>query len=442
MACNLNCYGDSATPVPLPGGDGNGVPADTLETCRDFCLGTDGCEAVVFGQKMCYGKKDVHTGKCQPSDGDFVTEIINKLPLGTCVIMGDPHILTFDNPLGAVEDNTQLVAGDYTVVSTDVLTIQGRFGYSDRFPSEASLAGLTVTGDILKGQKLTVEYRGPDKGTNGFKAWWNEQEIVTSLPSDFKSDDGLVTAQRAMMNPDDMHHSARHTIGGEAGSGDLPSFFFSVQPGIEIYILMGDQTMNAVITMHRMPGAFDGYCGNFNCNAADDTMMELEKRGLAAPVTQTLFTQPPLTIGNGDAKGAPTINDCPADVLATAQEECAQVAEGLREGCIYDVCVSGSASMGKEDAMTASIATEMGEKFTTFLGLQFPRLTTASLAPHLQWMLVVGVAGVAATGFFAGISSRQIFSTSNGYRPAGDEDDEEALLMPVAGEHDVISGAE
>merc|ERR1719382_857327 len=93
LHCKLNCYGDASTPVPLPGGDGHGVEADTIETCRDFCYSTEGCEGVVFGEKMCWGKKDIRTSKCQQGDG-YITELRGRGLRGEDVLgqEGHPHL--------------------------------------------------------------------------------------------------------------------------------------------------------------------------------------------------------------------------------------------------------------------------------------------------------------------------------------------------------------
>lgn len=440
LRCSLNCFGEAATPVPLLGGDGNGVPADTVEACREYCMGTEGCESIVFGQQMCYGKKDVRSSKCQPGNGDFVTEMLTRMPMGTCIIMGDPHVLTFDNPLGNIQDTSQLKAGDYIILQSHMLTIHGRFGYSDRFPGEASLAGLSVTGPLMNNQQLVVEYRGPDMGQAGFKATWNNKEILSSFPDEYTSADNRMKAKKDSINPDDMHQMARHTIGGDAGSGDRPSYLFEIAPDISIYVLMGDQTMNAVLTMRKLPGDVDGYCGNFNCNADDDTMAALEMRGLAAPLAVSSFTlKPPAATQAASGAPAPTINDCAPALLKSAQNACAGMEAALAQSCIYDVCASGSASQGAEDAMTADLATEVGAKFS-FMGLQLPKLVDSSLSFQLQWMLVFIVLSVAVSGFAVGVSTKRRGS-AGGFVRVAEEDDEEALLMP-AYEHEPISGCD
>jgi hypothetical protein len=439
LECSLNCYGDSSTPVPLPGGNGNGIAAENIEMCRDFCMGTAECEAIVYGQGMCYGKKDIRTSKCQASDGSFKTEMLSKMPYGTCILMGDPHILTFDNPKGTLGDNTQLAAGDYVVVKSETLTIHGRFGYSDRFPGEASLTGLSVTGSIMKNQKLIVEYKGPEKGAGGFHASWNGAEILPGFGVDFTSGDGLLKAKKADMNPDDFHSQARHTIGGETGTGAKPSFLFEIAPDITIYALMGDQTMNAVITMRKLSGGMDGYCGNFNCLGEDDTLDELGKRGLASPLAMSNFQdQAPAAQTQASGAAPKTLNDCDPALLEKAKASCAGADGAMKDDCIFDVCASGSVEAGTEDVMTAEVGHEMESKFS-FLSLSLPVLTSMGISPQLQGALAFMVASFATAGFATGVWSRRRSGRNfNGGFNRVAEDEEEALLMPAAWEHEPI----
>jgi len=425
LQCNLNCYGDAATPVPLPHGDGSGIAANSVEACREFCLDTEGCEAIVFGQNMCYGKKDLDTKQCQPSDGTFKTEILTRMPLGTCVIMGDPHVLTFDNPQGHAGDITQLTAGDYHLVVSDELQIQGRFAYSERFPAEASMIGFAVTGDLVANNKLVVEYTGPSKGHAGFKAWWNDKQILTSFPGSYSSDDHFLIAKLDNIDPDEMHEKARHTIGGEVGSGALPSYLFQIMPDIRIYCLLGDDTMNAVIAMRRLQVAMDGYCGNFNCLTEDDTLEALEKRGLAGPVdgAKSLFgaaPQPPAEME--EKKGhTPSINDCSPQVMKEAEETCKHMQGGMRDGCIFDVCATGSEKVGAEDAAADALAMEVSEKFGFLASLGLPRLLDVQVSAQVQWAMGLLMVGLVVGGMAVGWTSRRRGAYSRVSVVEGDE---------------------
>merc|ERR1712032_1462177 len=110
--------------------------------------------------------------------------------------------------------------GDYRLVDSAVLQVDGRFDFTKRFPSASSCVGIAVTGEILGNSHLVAVYTGPEGWQNGFKVWWKGTRILADYPSEF-SDDTLV-ARFAELDPNDYHKDARHTIGGTEGT--LPSY--------------------------------------------------------------------------------------------------------------------------------------------------------------------------------------------------------------------------
>eukprot|EP00405_Crypthecodinium_cohnii_P048575 CAMPEP_0206605272 /NCGR_PEP_ID=MMETSP0325_2-20121206/50289_1 /ASSEMBLY_ACC=CAM_ASM_000347 /TAXON_ID=2866 /ORGANISM="Crypthecodinium cohnii, Strain Seligo" /LENGTH=482 /DNA_ID=CAMNT_0054120729 /DNA_START=332 /DNA_END=1778 /DNA_ORIENTATION=+ len=443
----MNCYGSAAEPVPLPGGDGNGITAENIEDCRDFCYATDGCQGIVYGQGMCYGKKDVKTSKCQPGGG-YVTELLTQMPFGTCNVMGDPHILTFDNPLGQLSDITQTVAGDYSLISSHELQVHGRFGYSSRFPAEASLTGLAMAGSLIQENTLVIEYVGGALGYPGFKVWWSGQPILGGFPATFESADGILRARLDNIDPDDISSHARHTIGGEPGSGSVPSFLFEVAPDIRIYCLIGQETMNTVITLRKLRSPMDGYCGNFDCKMEDDSLQALSDRKLENPIPaeKSLFKNSPAPPAEqlkkqGNVKSQ---NDCDPDLLQKAQKEvCANMPAGMKDACVFDVCASGDVKAGQEDALAETLAVEVGAKYSLF-GLQFPNTfaTSISWAASLFFVGAILTGMVGYGGRFSVFESNRESNRRQQSRPfLGTEnddaltDDEEAhLLGPIADE--------
>jgi len=443
MICELNCYGDAATPVPLPGGDGNGVKVDSAQQCRDLCTSTAGCEAIVYGKGMCYGKKDVRTSKCQIPEG-YVTEMITA-PYGTCTLLGDPHILAFDNPNGHHGAILQLVAGDYSLVKSHSLQIQGRFGYSSRFPSAASTVGVAMG---VQGHKLQVLYTGPDKGPSGFQAFWDGARILQGgVPSSFNSADGLLKASLANMDPQEFHPQARHTIGGV--SGDLPSFLFEIPPNIRVYLLIGEETVNVVITLRRPDGSVDGYCGNFNCVPDDDTILDLQQRGVAGAITSgSLFEgappSPPFQMTpSGD--GPPgDVDDCEPNLLAQAELACDFPEPAIKDSCIYDVCAAGGVEgVAQMDVVSGALGMEMSRHFEIF-GMTIPSPFGGSLPAHIQWGFAVLLVALVTTSAAIGWKSKRSGARGRfGFiKVAADDDDpdeDEEALLP-AGEYDQVDG--
>mmetsp|Transcript_68014 Transcript_68014/g.221395 ORF Transcript_68014/g.221395 Transcript_68014/m.221395 type:complete len:568 (-) Transcript_68014:30-1733(-) len=458
LKCTLNCYGDAATAVPLPGGDGSGVPVDTIESCRDFCFATEGCEGVIYGSGKCWGKKDIRTSKCQMGDGTYVAELLTKMPFGTCSLIGDPHVLTFDDPSGqeGTPAITQTTPGDFYLVKGEDFTIQGRFGYSSRFPTAASLVGMAVGGSLIGNNKLVVEYTGPAQGREGFKAWWNDEEILTEgYPVHFTSKDNFLVANLSNMDPTTFSSEARSTIGGTAGN--LPSYLFRIAPDIQIYMLLGNETMNGVITMRKLHRPMDGYCGNFNCVANDDGLAALETRGLSAPISQhsSLFKNAPkLTTAQkatevhamtgwllgatvpDDAPGGavttdttagatPNQNDCDGTILANAEKQCQNLTAGYKDSCIFDVCASGgSVRMGNEDIAAAAISINaqgagpaaMVASISAVLKIDklvFPLFGGEKAPAWLQATCCIFVVGLMLTGVSVGMSRRTRYMIVN-----------------------------
>jgi len=377
LKCDLNCFGGSAEPVALPGSTGAGdnvaVPDLGIEACRDFCSATDGCEGIVFGSGMCYGKKNIFTSRCQSGEGKYVTEVLRGMPKGVCGLFGDPHIVTFDNPTGGTVD--QFSTGEYYLVKSGELQITGRFGDNARFPNEASTVGVAISGALLGGHTISVQYVGGAMGREGFKAFWDGKEILADFGSTFESENSLVRAEYQNIDPDVEHDKARHTIGGDAGTGALPSYRLRFLPDWSVYVLLGEESMNVVIQMSKQPSGQDGYCGNFNCDASDDTLESLTNRGMAARVdaTQSLFAGTPAAALGQRVATLPAfdLKDCGKELRTQAEAACAKMSDGaLKKACVYDSCASGSVSVADDDlaadevSVTAEI--ESGEIMAKF----------------------------------------------------------------------------
>lgn len=200
--------------------------------------------------------------------------------------------------------------------------------------------------------------------------------------------------------------------------------------------------MNAVLTMRKLGGDMDGYCGNFNCLAEDDTLDELAKRGLAAPLAMSSFPEKaPASQTKPSGEAPKTLNDCAPELLKKAEESCAGAQGAMKEDCMFDVCASGSAETGAEDVMTEGVGEEMEAKFS-FMGVSLPSLAVAGISPQMQWMLVLGTTSFGVAGFVSGAFSRRL--RGSGMARAGGfarvaEDEEEALLMPTTSwEHQPI----
>lgn len=370
MTCDLNCQ-DSATDVPLPGvqggDDGAGGSGLSLEKCQELCLAERSCEAVVFGSRkgVCRGKRDVHTSKCKKGGG-LETLILRNRPWGKCVLMGDPHVITFDRPYGPTVD--LLRPGEYTLVESRDLTIHGRFGYTRRFPTASSCIGVAVSGDLLKGHTLVAEFLGPASGHAGIRITLDGSEILSDKGKDrdeYVTKDGLVDARYDLMDPSQFHREARHTIGAPPGAL-LPSYLFTLGPELRIFVLIGHDNMNTIIEARKTEGLQDGYCGNFNCNPDDDggpTSLLASKLGTPlAPKSLFRFgSRTPLPEYMTNASGrVHTVSDCPPQLLSEASKRCGVIRDDAEQAaCIFDVCAARDANVAGREAALAGLALEV-----------------------------------------------------------------------------------
>jgi hypothetical protein len=384
LVCDLNCYGDGAANVVLPGATGEGdaafVAGLTRKQCNEKCISTAECEAVVFGETggQCWGKKDVHTSKCQPGGG-FTTEVLRARPWGKCVLMGDPHIIPFDRPLGP--DLEALVPGEYWLIKSPELLIQGRFDFTERFPKDASTVGISVGGSLVGDHTLAVEYVGGKDadgkvhyGPKGFRVAWDGKQIFGKDEAEqdswkYKSADNDMEAASGLMDPSDWHRDARHTIGdGELAGKKLPSFVFKFKKAdVNIYLVLGPDNCNAIIEAKKAPGTQDGYCGNFNCEPDDDAVEELKSRGLGAPIDQKVS----LFASSGSKLGPPAspatapvdaLDSCDPKVKTDAEEKCKGLEEFQRKDCVFDACAAGDTAAAVSDAAVGALAKEVEDE--------------------------------------------------------------------------------
>jgi len=438
FSCRMSCLGDAATTVPLPGGDSDRIAADSPQVCREFCAASPDCEAFVFGKGMCYGKRNVHTALCAQHPG-FVTEMLKAMPFGTCALLGDPQILTFDNPHGHFDRLLQLGAGDYWLMKSAVLHIQGRFGYSARFPAAASAVGIAITGALIQGHRLTAHYVGPDKGYRGFKVLWDGKEILGGgFPATFGSDVGILKATLANMKPEDFHAQARRATGGDGGG--LPSLLFEIFPEIRIYMLLDEETANIIINLRRPGGIVDGYCGSFDCDSEDDSFADLLARGVAAPIKNgSLFEgappSPPSQM-TPRGRGPKDVDDCDPAVLNRAREACGHPDSAIRRACIFDVCASNSTGAARGDVAAGAVVAEMQQHYELLI-LRLPALLGARLPAGSHACLAAMLVALAGLGAIAGCKSRSGHARRIGFvRVAAQEEAEDEEAMQPAGEYD------
>lgn len=292
LTCDLRCVGSAAVPVQLVGASSLCLVDVSIEQCREACAWTKDCEAILFTNRtqgapyasMCCGKKKVDTSACQPG-GNFITELMPTRagPWGKCAIFSDPHILTWDRVYGPAIK--QADPGEFYLVRSSQLEVHARFSYSDRSQSATATTGVAVGGARIGGHTLVVEWVGPMKGREGFKVFWDSEEILGSYPSKFESADGQLSAAFAATAPSAFHREAERLTGGVAGA-KLPSYYFQFAADLNIYVLLGPDNINVVLESRKLPMKQDGYCGNFNCDILDDGVEQLLVRKVGGAISK------------------------------------------------------------------------------------------------------------------------------------------------------------
>merc|ERR1719414_1135912 len=191
----------------------------------------------------------------------------------TCIVWGDPHILTFDNK--RVDFYTQ---GQYWIVKSATVFMQGH--------------------------KLIIETQN---------AFWDGTPIIGGFPSDFSN--AIVQVHYNSVGStmqEGRAGKAMHVVHLNLPSGVGAQVNRWMEPSEGNYI-------NAKITMPPQPGQ-DGHCGNYNGNAADDDRLQIRARVGTTGVApgQLLFGhKTPVVEAN-----RPDLNNCPEDRTHEAKELC------------------------------------------------------------------------------------------------------------------------
>lgn len=261
-----------------------------------------------------------------------------RTPRGKCVIWGDPHAKVFDNRVDMSPTVTFLNNGDYWLVRSDKVLIQGRLEASEWKNGIASLHGLALGGPFMKNNTLLI---GPIAG----KVYYNNREILAAEPDAF-SVPGVLSAsnhdQRVRL--DDGTQTHVHVV-------DL-----LLQESVHVVVHRWDGHLDVVINMNQLQQQ-DGYCGNFNGVQTDDALQKIRSRfpGQVLP-NELLF--PATTFNQGTAK-AKTMSDCKPEVLALAKKTCVDLNRhaggAIIDACLFDVCFQG-AQYAVEDAATVQAA--------------------------------------------------------------------------------------
>jgi len=144
--------------------------------------------------------------------------------------------------------------GDFWLVKSDPVHIQGRFRLSGEFtPDKAAIGAVAVGGPFMQGHTLVVE---PLDGTISF-----DGKVAPVGSWSQKTEDGHGPVDLVSLM-DDGHGFVL---------AELPM-------GITLFFRRSDKHVDIKITMPKLDGSIDGECGNFDGIAANDVENDIQDR--------------------------------------------------------------------------------------------------------------------------------------------------------------------
>jgi hypothetical protein len=242
-----------------------------------------------------------------------------------CTLWGDPHVIQFDQ-VGT--DKNQAPSfygdGDFWVVRSDTVQIQGRFEGTKYTEGLAATNQIAVGGPFLHGHKIEVGTL--DSGVLQVDG----QPVLGTFPGSYSGAGFRLTYDSQGAVPDVVPEG-----------NELRIVHMELPLGVKVSVYQWKNYLDVQVEMSPQAGQ-DGVCGNFNGNHGDDTTQAIIKR-IGARV------RPAESILSGSAKidFTPQMQkmmdaECPAATKSRAQARCSRSLGGaagpLLMSCMFDEC--------------------------------------------------------------------------------------------------------